>query len=488
MKTQGCVQTSSLANAHAVSNNTTEIPGQGNVAAIAQIQVEATLAIQRLTSKRAKTRTEIVNCFQKLTETLNCSLHSALSQLDAAVHAEVKRVETEAATLQVKIFQAAISSKLTGIATTPYDVAECCFDNVLAPVFNNAGAQILQSVFRANVWWSIVEKRRLCRAQVKTLEDMHACVKQSANDIRRQIYQSHRARKMVTTESTSLLPSIQAEHLTDIGINFPVSFSWWNSVGHIAVIPDGSMFAFSLTCEHAVFLLSTLTGDWAKFGSYGSDPGQFQRPDWVCFVLSASTILVGDVGNYRIQELTLEGTPLRCIPIPLFLRQNLDPFVMTSLSADANSTVIVLCAFKKPTVYVIDYSTGEVITSFLTTAAGDLSSPYILKLSPEGHHVVVADRNHDRLSIFTLNGEFVRVVCQCKIVTDLCFLPHGALVVSSKDSTTGQNHVTIHQGDSIHNSVQAQQYTVKRAFSKIFTVASNDFLYICYNGKIRVLW
>jgi DNA-binding beta-propeller fold protein YncE len=99
-------------------------------------------------------------------------------------------------------------------------------------------------------------------------------------------------------------------------------------------------------------------------------------------------------------------------------------------------------------VVVFDYLTGEFVRGFGAAGSdpGGLKGTSGVRITRDGRHVVVAEANNHRISIFTLTGEF----CKCfggpstlDHPTDLCLTDAGEIVVASRN----RNEIVVFAAD-----------------------------------------
>ena len=89
-------------------------------------------------------------------------------------------------------------------------------------------------------------------------------------------------------------------------------------------------------------------------------------------------------------------------------------------------------------IVVFDYCNGRFIRGFgeRGLAPGQLDYPYGLRLTPDGRHIVVAEGKNKRLSMFTISGEFIRVIGATEVggwQCDVCFASSCDIVTGGYD-------------------------------------------------------
>jgi DNA-binding beta-propeller fold protein YncE len=188
----------------------------------------------------------------------------------------------------------------------------------------------------------------------------------------------------------------------------------------IAVTCDGSTLLLSDFLEtNSIYVLSAADGSMCRvIGRRGTRPLQFTHPHQVC-VAPDGFVFVADVDNYRVQVLTPDLTFHGFIgesedDRPVGVCANADVVVVVQregipsqrprrhVDVDAERRYIV--AFRR--------SDGAVVARFGRVGDGDgrLHEPRGICFLHDGRHVAVADSHNDRVSVFSVDGEFIRHV------------------------------------------------------------------------------
>jgi DNA-binding beta-propeller fold protein YncE len=178
--------------------------------------------------------------------------------------------------------------------------------------------------------------------------------------------------------------------------------SWSNGV---AVSRDGSTLLVSdyTGGSHAIHVFRVADGSRLRvIGSRGDGPLQFKWPRQV-WVASDDFVFVADYGNDRVQVLTP--------------RLDFHGFVdVGKLSCPAgvcaDDAVIMVSEEIAHHISVFKRSDGALLRRFgsLGSRYGQLKFPLGLCFMSGHHHVAVADAGNDRVSVFSVEGEFVRHV------------------------------------------------------------------------------
>jgi DNA-binding beta-propeller fold protein YncE len=185
-------------------------------------------------------------------------------------------------------------------------------------------------------------------------------------------------------------------------IDTPGVVSWSNGV---AVSRDGSTLLVSDNEGGSDALHAFRVGDGSRLrviGSRGSGPLQFKQPRQV-WVASDDFVFVADSANKRVQVLTP--------------RLDFHGFVgagQLNIPAGvcANDAVVVVPEAGAHRISVFNRCDGALLRRFGCRGGGDgqLYFPQGLCFMSGHNHVAVADNNNHRVSVFSVDGEFVRHV------------------------------------------------------------------------------
>jgi len=124
-------------------------------------------------------------------------------------------------------------------------------------------------------------------------------------------------------------------------------------------------------------------------GGLGTGPGEFDRPCSLCMT-ARDTVLVWELGNKRIQEVTLEGAHVKFIPV----RDR--PFCM-AVHGD-----LVAVGRGKPFIELYSYTTGALVRTLSTV---DINVRNIC-FAPDGEQLAVVGSNH--IALVSVHGQSVR--------------------------------------------------------------------------------
>jgi DNA-binding beta-propeller fold protein YncE len=196
-------------------------------------------------------------------------------------------------------------------------------------------------------------------------------------------------------------------------IDTPGVFSFCNG---IAASGDGSTLLVSGISSHAIHELSAADGSLRRvIGGEGDEPLRFYFPRQV-FIAPDGFVFVAEAGNKRVQVLT-PSLDLHCFIGPGELK---GPFGVC-----ANTTVVVVSQLLTHRISVFNRGDGSLLRTFGREGSddGELDRPRALCLMSGDRHVAVADSGNDRVSVFSVEGEFIR-----HVGVGVLSYPHGVAV------------------------------------------------------------
>ena len=170
----------------------------------------------------------------------------------------------------------------------------------------------------------------------------------------------------------------------------------------MAVSYNEQWMAVSDYGAHTVTVYAVATGAVVRtFGGLGKERGQFDGPFRLCFAPNGN-MLVCDVNNKRVQELTVEGKPLRVSPVK-------DEYPRT-VCTDGNVIVVGKCTSAgRNAILVFDFTSGVLRHEFgpigtgVCQIGGECDG---VRIAPDGRHLVVVENTTARASLYTLAGVF----------------------------------------------------------------------------------
>ena len=186
----------------------------------------------------------------------------------------------------------------------------------------------------------------------------------------------------------------------------------------MAVNADRSMMTVSFESplyEVHAFRLTPSFEQVCVIGRKGIGPAEFISPRRLCFT-DDDTILVCDCGNNRVQQLTVAGDYLSSVT------------VQSPVSVAAHGDMIAVGAYFGP-IEIHSLATGEFIRSFGSSGngpgqIGGCTSG--IRFTPDGECLVIAEYCTSRLSLFTVNGVFMKHIGACVLSCDWNDISFGA--------------------------------------------------------------
>ncbi|MBL4701119.1 MAG: hypothetical protein JKX85_07660 [Phycisphaeraceae bacterium] len=161
-------------------------------------------------------------------------------------------------------------------------------------------------------------------------------------------------------------------------------------------------------------------------------------------------------GQHMVVKTTLDGREVLRIVTPDLpeIYNEEKKFVPTETVVAANGDIYIADGYGQPWIHCYDKQ-GKYIKSFggAGDADGQLSNVHgiTIDLRSGEERILVADRGHNRLQYFTMDGQYIsqvkgmlRCPCTAKVVGDLMYIPdlHSRVTILSK-----QDEVAAHLGD-----------------------------------------
>jgi tripartite motif-containing protein 2/3/tripartite motif-containing protein 71 len=175
----------------------------------------------------------------------------------------------------------------------------------------------------------------------------------------------------------------------------------------VAVSVDGATLLLSDSkwrSSHTVhvFSLAAVRSGRRVLGGLGDGPLQLNGPRQVC-IAPDGFVFVAEYGNHRVQVLTPD------LAFHAFIGQGQlkGPFGVC-----ANADVVVVSEFDMHRISVFNRADGALVRQFGCEGGGDgqLMFPHALCFISGGRRVAVADETNRRVSVFSIDGEFIRHV------------------------------------------------------------------------------
>ena len=191
--------------------------------------------------------------------------------------------------------------------------------------------------------------------------------------------------------------------------------------------------AVSNIVTHTITVYDVCTGDVVRsFGGRGDDPRRMKFP-WKLCLAPNGNILVAEYGNNRVQEFTLAGNHVRFIGVGVInaafhgIACNCDTIVVTKYSHPGHRQVL-----------MFEYVSGALLRSFgdYGRAEGQLSCGIGgVRFTPDNRHIIIAEQYNNRLSLFTVEGAFVKCIgvgAGLNCPADVEFAPNSDIIVASR--------------------------------------------------------
>lgn len=216
-----------------------------------------------------------------------------------------------------------------------------------------------------------------------------------------------------------------------------IPLPWPRSRG-IAITPDGSNLMAVSNWKTDAIDVYTLS-DGALLRSIGNGKGdgksQFNSPQKLCFSPMSGYLLVADSLNNRVKEVCIHsGQCVRIIGSGVI--QGGAQSIAVTCDLLAVGTSYGLDHTSPMQVVLFNLSSGDPIRSFGVQgrSEGQLENSVGIRFTPDANHIVITENASDRLSLFTLEGNFVRCigVGTLKCPFDVTFACNGDMIIVDK--------------------------------------------------------
>ena len=205
-------------------------------------------------------------------------------------------------------------------------------------------------------------------------------------------------------------------------------------------------------------------------------------------------LLVCDCSNHRVQRLSLTGEDLGSFG----LHKQHKWQSIRSIAAHGDLVAIGAsdhCASPvNPAIHVHDLRTGEFIRSFASIfrggggASGCIGDyPPGIRFSPDGSLILVTERDSPRLSLFTVEGQFVKHIGigipRKYYHNDVCYGSSGEIITTD----AGNGRVCVFSADSSNSLVTT--WCSPGHFTHLGSPAlalAGPYLYLLANGCVKV--
>lgn len=143
-------------------------------------------------------------------------------------------------------------------------------------------------------------------------------------------------------------------------------------------------------------------------------------------------LIIADSASNRVVEMNVDGTLVRFL-------EEIVPSDGNVYGLTANRSVIIVggagpgaAGNQVGWISVFDFVSGTLLRRFSgdDTTLEDFGDPVGVRITPDGKHIVVVEDSRDRLSLFTLAGEFVRRMEGHNYPKDVLFTSNGDMLVA----------------------------------------------------------
>ena len=274
----------------------------------------------------------------------------------------------------------------------------------------------------------------------------------------------------------SISPKMRGNPVKSItGLNMPCG---------IDVTDDGLMI-LSEFWDHCITVLDREGKKINSFGSLGSERGQFIYPSGIA-VTSNRTILVGDTGNHRIQELTMEGECIACIgngPLQFHYPRGITINKTTGQVFVAEEGNCRIQVFNPDLTFSYTFGSNG-------SGQGQFNYPRDVTLDNKGFVYVTDYKNH-RIQKFTPEGRFVDMFGRKGSKPGQLNCPSG-ITVDDNDLlyVTESNHrvsIFTTSGEFIHCFGEKGNKEGQLNAPRELLVNRYGYLYVCDFGNNRLV-
>ena len=172
---------------------------------------------------------------------------------------------------------------------------------------------------------------------------------------------------------------------------------------------------------HDVVVFTKQGEQVARFGGFGTELGQFNRP-YSLEVDSVGNIYVGDLMGGRIQKFSSDYQPLGIIGTPgVGPGKIFTPIRMDLLSDNS----IIVTDYYMHKVVKVDLETNEAVNEFggYGLADGKLFLPFGISADKQENFILVGEAGNNRVTVLTRDFEFVKTIGQIGTLEDDFFFP-----------------------------------------------------------------
>lgn len=375
--------------------------------------------LARFEVRHSAKRESVKEKFAGLRVTIDAVERAALSNFDEAVKATVKALQLHAEALYVKACQATAGVEV-GVEEfrTPDDEVDVALTHCLV-------SEVLIGCWRL-AHGSSADNVDHCLQRLDVVDYVSGVL--WLCHIVQGRYFSFQVITLASESKSSLLAELKALELSIWGQSYRDSVA---SSAHAGWLPPAGETVITLYPEgpsHSTCMAVSRDGSKLVVGTndQGSDvisvydlptcllTASFGRivpkaeglhvdyPEAICFAPNGN-LLIAEFINQRVQEVSLAGQHIRFIG---------SEYCDQLSGIDANDEVVVVtqCHRVDSQLAVFAFEDGALLRAFGVkgTDASELGACHAVALSPDGRHIVVAESDQHRMSVFTIAGEFVR--------------------------------------------------------------------------------
>ena len=247
----------------------------------------------------------------------------------------------------------------------------------------------------------------------------------------------------------------------------------------LAVNADGSMMAVSFNSpfhEVHLFRLAPSFEQVCVIGRKGTGPAEYNGPRRLCFT-DDDTVLICDRDNNRVQQLTVAGKYLTSLA------------VQNPIAIAVHGDMVAVGTYDGP-IEIHLLATGELIRHFGSDGdrPGEIGNWATgIRFTSDGKCLLVAERDNYRLSLFTVDGVFVKHIGAGILsvsFNDVSFDAGDEIIVAD----SGNNRICVFSpdGDTLIKT-WGSQGTAAGTFEYPRALAvSGSYLYVLDKTRVQV--
>ncbi len=209
-------------------------------------------------------------------------------------------------------------------------------------------------------------------------------------------------------------------------------------VGGVKIAGDYLYVTSMFTHDVVVF---TKQGEQvARFGGFGTEIGQFNRP-YSVDVADNGDIYIGELMGGRIQKFSSSFEPLGIVGTPGFGPGMIFTPIRITLLPENKMLVADYYAHK---VVELDLDTNEVINEFGSYGLeeGQLFYPFGINTDKKGKYILVGEAGNNRITVLTRDFQFVKTIGQIGTLDDDFFFPSDIIRTKKNNEYVIPNRIS----------------------------------------------